>query len=410
MPTTIESSGKTLDEAIRSGLSALGVEREAVTVEILSKPKTGFFGIGSTLAKVKLTLSTPEKPEKADRYAKSERSERPHERTVRPERPERTETPVRPAPAPTAQAPVQTRPESQTAPQQRPAKPSRPARPAQNEAVQQVQRKRTRPTIPATEENCQKASEFISGLLKHIDMGMSAETRIEDGAIYINLEGENVGNLIGRHGETLDAIQHLVTNAVNLKNDGVTVRVQVDAADYRRKRQEALEQLAHRMAENAKKYNTNMTLEPMNAFERHVIHVALQDVQGIVTFSTGTEPQRRVVISTASRQRREERTARGGDNRNNRTPRSGNTDRNDRNDRNRAPRTDRRDDNRGPREAHGHTNNTRPASQAFRSNTPPPRPQNITPPVQSAPVAPSAPTPPPAPRSLPVKEFGTKKS
>ena len=359
MPTTIESSGKTLDEAIRSGLSAMGVEREAVTVEILSKPKTGFFGIGSTLAKVKLTLTVPEKPasfEKTSPAARAQRPEQPSQPRVQKPPPQQIQQ--RPPQKPAFQQPRQEQPQV------------RAERPANKRA-----------TIPATDEDVKKAEAFITELLKHMDMGMTAETTVKDGVIHINLNGENVGNLIGRHGETLDAIQHIVTNVVNLKRDNATVRVQVDAADYRSKRQAALEQLARRMADNAKKYNSNMTLEPMNAYERHIIHVTLQDVPGIATFSTGSEPQRRVIISSANAQRRRR------DNNDRRPPRD---------NKSRPPRDDR-------------------ATRSFPPSPAEPPRRAPAPYVSAKPAVPAAPSegasapPQPKPRSLPVKEFGVKK-
>ena len=365
MPTNIESSGKTLDEAIRSGLSVLGVEREAVTVEILSKPKTGFFGIGTTPAKVKLTLAVPEKPS-----AKRSDFDKANNSNTRTGGTPRVSSPTNK---------VEKRPASNTAaaPQKEWNKQSERLSPPVNK--ERTRREHTRrPTAPALEADRAKAQEFIDGLLKCIDMGLTAVTEIKDDIVAIGIEGDNVGNLIGRHGETLDAVQHIVTNAVNLKRDGDPVRIQVDAADYRGKRQAALEQLARRMADNAKRYNSNMTLEPMNAYERHVIHVTLQDMPGITTFSTGTDPQRRVVISSVNARRG--RNDRG-------VPRGGN--------RSNSPgdRTN-RDGYRKPYDNQGHTNNPRPA--AFKAEEKP---------------APAV-TPPPTaeqPRSLPVKEFGVKK-
>lgn len=104
-----------------------------------------------------------------------------------------------------------------------------------------------------------------------------------------------MGELIGRRGETLDAIQHLVNYTVNRGGAG-RVRVSLDAENYRAKRNEALENLAKKVASKAVKFRRDVTLEPMNAYERHVIHTALQDYPGVTTSSTGTEPNRRVVV------------------------------------------------------------------------------------------------------------------
>ena len=113
-----------------------------------------------------------------------------------------------------------------------------------------------------------------------------------------DLVGEDVGMLIGRRGDTLDAIQYLTSYAIN-HDAAKRVRISVDAGAYRQKREEALRQLARKMAGKAVKYHRNFTLEPMNAYERHVIHAALQDYPEVTTFSTGTEPHRRIVVAYA---------------------------------------------------------------------------------------------------------------
>ena len=111
----------------------------------------------------------------------------------------------------------------------------------------------------------------------------------------VDLVGENLGILIGRRGETLDAIQHLTNYAVN-RGQNKRARINVDAENYRRKREESLQRLAQKVAGKVVKYRRNITLEPMNAYERHVIHAALQDMDNITTHSTGVEPNRCVVI------------------------------------------------------------------------------------------------------------------
>ena len=142
-----------------------------------------------------------------------------------------------------------------------------------------------------------RVREFLAGLLEH--MGVEADMEItekENGALCVNLTGENMGVIIGRRGETLDAIQHLTNYAVNRGADKRT-HISVDAENYRGKREESLRHLARKMAAKVVKYRKNMTLEPMNAYERHVIHATLQDVPNVTTYSTGTEPNRRVVIA-----------------------------------------------------------------------------------------------------------------
>ena len=139
--------------------------------------------------------------------------------------------------------------------------------------------------------------QFLSGLLER--MGVKAEIEIstrENGGINVNLSGNGMGAIIGRRGETLDAIQHLTNYAVN-RGSEKHLHISVDAENYRSKREESLTRLAEKMAEKAIKYKRSMALEPMNSYERHVIHTALQNDEDVTTSSTGVEPNRRVVVS-----------------------------------------------------------------------------------------------------------------
>ena len=122
-------------------------------------------------------------------------------------------------------------------------------------------------------------------------------TETEKGRYSVVLEGQKLGQLIGRRGETLDAIQQLTNYAINTGSDSKRVRVQMDAENYRARREQSLESLANKVAAKVAKYRRSVTLEPMNAYERHVIHAALQDVKGVTTYSIGTEPNRRVVVA-----------------------------------------------------------------------------------------------------------------
>ena len=147
------------------------------------------------------------------------------------------------------------------------------------------------------ESKTEQLESFLSGLLERMDVSAGFTiTENEDGSLLADLEGDSLGALIGRRGETLDAIQHLCNYAIN-RGDGKHVRISVDAENYRAKREEALVKLAEKMAGKVIKYRRNMTLEPMNSYERHVIHTALQDYKGVSTFSTGSEPNRRVVVA-----------------------------------------------------------------------------------------------------------------
>ena len=118
---------------------------------------------------------------------------------------------------------------------------------------------------------------------------------MEKGRYKVLLVGEGLGALIGRRGETLDAIQQLTSYSVN--RTGGRVRVQLDAEGYREKREQSLQHLAKKVAGKVVKYRRSVTLEPMNAYERHVIHTALQDMPGVMTYSTGVDPNRRVIVA-----------------------------------------------------------------------------------------------------------------
>ena len=181
------------------------------------------------------------------------------------------------------QAPKQEKPRAP-----RPEKPQQPAPAAPKEYA------------PAPEGSMEeKIEKFLTGLLTHMNStAVPHAYRTEEGGYRAELVGGDVGMLIGRRGETLDAIQHLTSNAINRDNE-TRVRVSVDAGDYRLKREEALQHLAAKMAGKAVKYHRNFTLEPMNAYERHVIHAALQDYPEVTTFSTGSEPHRRIVVAYA---------------------------------------------------------------------------------------------------------------
>ena len=146
-----------------------------------------------------------------------------------------------------------------------------------------------------TETKVERVENFLKGLFERMDVKADTVITEEDGAINVVITGEAPGMLIGRRGETLDAIQHLTNYAIN--HSGGHVRVNIDAENYRERRNEAIVKLAEKMAAKVIKYRRNMTLEPMNSYERHIIHTALQDHEGISTFSTGTEPNRRTVVA-----------------------------------------------------------------------------------------------------------------
>ena len=200
----IESTGKSEEAAIEAALQKLGMDRDEVSVEILERAKSGFLGIGSCPAKVKVSYEG----EKAERI-----------------------------------------------------------------------------------------DAFLTGLLAQMGAEARPVIRVDENGTYqVELVGRELGGLIGRRGETLDAIQQLTGYAVN-HGQSKRVRIHVDAEGYRAKREESLVRLAQKVAGKVVKYRRNVTLEPMNAYERHVIHTALQETPDITTYSIGTEPNRRTVVA-----------------------------------------------------------------------------------------------------------------
>jgi len=146
------------------------------------------------------------------------------------------------------------------------------------------------------EDRAMSVEGFLKGLLERMDVDADMEVTESEDSIDIVLTGKDPGSLIGRRGETLDALQHLTNYVVN-RSVSSRVRINIDAENYRQRRNETLESLANRTAGKVIKYRRNMTLDPMNAYERHVIHSALQNYEQISTFSVGSEPNRRIVVA-----------------------------------------------------------------------------------------------------------------
>jgi len=146
------------------------------------------------------------------------------------------------------------------------------------------------------EDRTARVENFLSGLFERMDIDAGFEVKEDEDSINVVITGSDPGALIGRRGETLDAIQHLTNYVVNRGAAG-RVRINLDAENYRQRRNETLESLAARTAGKVIKYRRNMTLDPMNAYERHVIHSALQDYEHISTYSVGSEPNRRIVVA-----------------------------------------------------------------------------------------------------------------
>lgn len=235
--STIETTGKTIEDAVRSGLVRLGRMKDEVDIEVLEEPKSGFFGFGSKPAKVRIT--------------------------------EKEGVPT----VPTM--------ESQPAAVEKPVAPAA-AEPAAN-------------AVDAAEEAAAKAKAFLQEVLKNMGIDVVIEKMIKSDKVLLHLHGKNLGILIGKHGQTLDALQYL-TNLTT--NQGETTRhfIMLDVENYRHRREETLKQLAIRLANRVKKNGDRVVLEPMNGYERKIIHVTLQNDPQVRTESEGQDPYRHVVI------------------------------------------------------------------------------------------------------------------
>ena len=251
----IETTGKTERDALNKALKELGLEEDDISIEVITRAKTGFLGIGSCPAKIRVTYEVPDEPAPV--------AEEPAP-TVEPEAPAEPMPAAESAPAPTAE-PVE-------------------------ESVEA-------PVMEADPERKEKIETFLTGLLERLEVPAEIKLQVNEAGIYqVELVGKNLGALIGRRGETLDAIQQLTNYAVN-RGQSNRFRIHIDAEYYSAKLEESLQRLARKTAGKALKYRRNMMLEPMNAYERHVIHAALQSYNpAISTYSTGTEPNRRIVV------------------------------------------------------------------------------------------------------------------
>ena len=297
----ITVSAKTLDDAITEALIQLGVTSDQLEYDVIEKGNAGFLGIGRKQAVIKARRKVEKKvndepvidfsdavkgvmkDSKSDNYHKhnnrdnkkkkdnrkkenyhknnknvtaSEKTEKVKEETVKTEKKEKNDKPHKP---------VQERKEIQLA------------------KVEDI-----------TVKTCE---EFLTNVLKAMDMEVEIKTSIdEEGALCIEMNGDNMGILIGKRGQTLDSLQYLTNRVANKAQDGY-VRVKLDTEDYRRRRKETLENLAKNIAHKVKRTRRSVSLEPMNPYERRIIHSALQGDRSVTTHSEGEEPYRRVVVT-----------------------------------------------------------------------------------------------------------------
>lgn len=270
MEDYITVSAKTLDDAITEALVQLGVTSDRLDYIVVEKGSEGFLGIGRKQAVIKARRKREEKP--VEETVEESKVETPVKEEVKPEK----KTEKKPA-----------KEHSHTKKNVREEKPEVKSEPKKEVELAKVE--------PQTIETCEK---FIYDVMNAMGMDDVKVTSVvdEEGALSINMEGSNMGILIGKHGQTLDSLQYLTNRVANKMQDGY-VRVKLDTEDYRRRRKETLENLAKNIASKVKRTRKTVSLEPMNPYERRIIHSALQSDPAVSTHSEGEEPYRRVVVT-----------------------------------------------------------------------------------------------------------------
>ena len=251
MADGLEKTGKTVEEALRSALMELGVSREDVSYEVLAQPSKGFFGLGAKPARICVTRKERQESisqEPAAEEKESDATREPQESKETAQVPSEGETPK---------------------------------------------------SLPSEKDDSLplgRAEELLRGIFRAMKLEVAMERERIEESYVINLSGEKLGILIGKHGQTLDSLQYLVNLAANRGLGEERIRVILDVERYRRRREETLKQLAGRLAEKAIRTHDEVKLEPMNRHERKIIHMALQDHHKVSTYSDGEEPYRYVVI------------------------------------------------------------------------------------------------------------------
>jgi spoIIIJ-associated protein len=299
-----EKWGDSVDIAVELALADLKLKRDQVEVKILEEPSKGFFGIGSKLAKVRVEeIDVAKVPKETPKETRREEPKKEAEKRsdIKPERVERRveikregnqeilievcglDEPDQP------RAPYRFQREKRVR--------EKPRRESAREGKRNYGEARILNERPAdlTEQENHPARAFLQDVTEKMGLDVSIKVSANEEMLYVDIEGPDSGTIIGKRGQTLDAIQYLTSLVVNKEKDGYT-RVVIDAEGYRRKRELTLEKLANRLADKAQKSGRSIRLEPMNPYERKVIHTALQSRPEVTTKSEGEEPYRRVII------------------------------------------------------------------------------------------------------------------
>ena len=288
MKGSIRVSAKTLDDAITEALIQLGVTSDKLEYEVIEKGSAGFLGIGMKQAVIEAWRKEEKEPEPDIReIIKEEMALKPEKETekkepVQPKKEKKDKVPA----AEKQEKPVKEKPVKEKAVKEGTAAENTPAPVKEKQELAKVEDQ----TIKAVEE-------FVQDTLKAMNMDVEITSSIdEDGALCVDMKGEHMGILIGKRGQTLDALQYLANRVANKHQDGY-VRVKLDTENYRAKREETLKHLAKNIAHKVKRNRRPVALEPMNPYERRIIHSALQSDPYVTTHSEGEEPYRKVVVT-----------------------------------------------------------------------------------------------------------------
>lgn len=274
MGQVLEIEGRTIDEAIFAGLEQMGLSFDEVDIETIQDSSKGFLGIGRTNARVRLTQrekSAWDEPQKPAGESSASQAEAAASRETAPK------------PARSGSAEPRRREKSDRAR-------------GGIDTAPVVKKEITGQPVDAGEP----AVAFIAGLLDAMGIKGEARALSNEEGMYIDISGEDMGRIIGYRGETLDAMQYLASMVENKGKDGYT-RITVDTENYRAKREQTLVRLGRRLADKALRTGRNVALEPMNPYERRIIHSALQEVNGVTTVSRGEEPNRHIIIEPERR-------------------------------------------------------------------------------------------------------------
>lgn len=273
----IKVTAKTVEDAITEATLKLGATSDKIEYEVIEEGSAGFFGLGKKDACIEVWLKEDEKKKEKKSKPKKEKRENKADKAEKSQKAQKAEKPDKSAKA---------------------EKKSKAAAAEKAEAEEAPHKKADKPELtPMNEDNIKACEAYLASIVDKL--GLKAEIRSkeeEDHSLYMEVVGDDMGLIIGKRGQTLDALQYLINRVANHNQEGA-VRVRLDTENYRERRKQTLENLAKNIAAKAKKTRKNVVLEPMNPYERMIIHSALQKDPAVTTYSKGKEPYRTVVVA-----------------------------------------------------------------------------------------------------------------